>query len=140
MFYTLLYQLLIQSHWYSYFKSPTFRFFLSFAKILALNLKALLVNLNNLFNEPYLRQINDFTDTLLISTTNQCLTTSIPLSSKWFHLRGKISLGDNETLNKNCGPWNQCDKYKLANDLKCLLDLLKMVFENSYLMMHFFYW
>ena len=85
---------------------------------MALNLKTYPVTLNNLFNEPLLRQ----SMTLPRSSCSTLLTVATTiltlLSSKLFSSNGKVTSSSDQFLrlsSKNCWPWNRKNKPKLAN-------------------------
>ena len=99
----------------------SFNLFQSLAKILALNLKTYPVTLNNLFNEPYLRQSMTLPKASCSTLLTVAATTLALLLSKLISPNGKVtSFGDQFSglSSKNWGPWNQWGKSKWAKDME----------------------
>ena len=119
-----------------FLKSPilkSFNVFLSFAKILVLNLKTYPVTLNRFFNEPYMEQ----SLTLPRSSSSTLLTVATTilmlLFSKLFSPNGKVISFGNQFLRFQARTVDHGTKggipneLMIWNELKYLLDLVRNI-------------
>ena len=118
----------------------SFNLFLNLAKILALNLKTYPVNLNNLFNEPYLRQLMTLPRASCSTILTVAATTLTFLQkARWHLLVTNFWDCQARTVDHEANRANP-NKPRIRNELKYLLDLMRMEYEIKYLVMNLFEW